>query len=121
LLTLSAYFKLKDIYFKKVPEDKFYGLVHGVGTGDYMQPDDYILQHYIISSSPDYPLMVYNNNFPMHGPPVHHHHPHHMMDNGFYASPDSMYNGTPNGMPPPGGYDAMQYGMYYNDGFGQGP
>ena len=62
---------------------------------------------YIISSSPDYPLMVYNNNFPMHGPPVHHHHPHHMMDNGFYASPDSMYNGTPNGMPPPGGYDAM--------------
>lgn len=72
---MSTFFKIRDTYFKKVPEDKFYGTIHGIGSNGYHQPDDYILNHYVEQGPEQFPVMVYNTHYPMphmHGPPIMH-------------------------------------------------
>jgi len=95
LLTLSTYFKLKESYFKNMPESKYANILHGIG-GDYDEPSDYVWQNYLVS---DYHYMMYNGFGNMNP----------MINQTYYPQSEPMYNNMANG------HFNMNYNVVYNN------
>jgi hypothetical protein len=80
LLTLSTFFKLKELYFKNNTESKFMNELHGLKSRpeDYLNPN--VFYNYLVS---DYPYMMMNNFHP--NPNIH-------LLNNFFPRSDSPFN-----------------------------
>jgi len=95
LLTLSTYFKLKELYFKNTPDSKFTNMLHGLKStpDEYLNPN--LWYNYLMS---DYPYMMMNNNV-------------HVMGS-YFPRTDSPFNQN---------YNNTGYNMGYNMGYNNYP
>jgi len=93
LLTVSIYFKLKEVYFRKIVDQRHGNVLYGMSTSGDENVNDYYY------ATPDYSMTMYNgfgmNNMAM-MPPLHY-----QNDPGFHAMPNTYFN--------------MPYNMPYNN------
>jgi CCR4-NOT transcription complex subunit 7/8 len=97
LLTLSTYFKLKEVYLKNIPEQKYCNILHGIGGDYYDEPADYVWQNYVVS---DYHYMMYNGFGNNVNP---------MMSSSYYPQNDNLYNNMSSG------HYNMNFNAIYNN------